>query len=90
MTTLRLRGEVDIATVDALDLALERAMDAGSDLVVDLSDLTFIDIGGLRTLAAAVDRMTDDGRSMRLASPRPHLRRIIGLLGWEQLAVHVL
>jgi len=89
MTTLRLRGEVDIATVDAFDLALERAMDAGSDLVVDLSDLTFIDIGGLRTLAAAADRMNDDGRSLRLTSPRPHLRRIIGLLGWEQLAVHV-
>ena len=84
-TTLRLRGEVDISTVHTLGRALNRAMDTGLDLVVDLGDVTFIDVGGLRTLAVAADRLHVEGGRLRLAQPRPHVRRVIGLLGWPQL-----
>jgi anti-sigma B factor antagonist len=47
-------GELDLATAPALEDALQRGFDGGSDRVVlDLRELEFIDSSGLRTLLTA-------------------------------------
>jgi anti-anti-sigma factor len=86
MTTLHVRGEVDLTTREEFELALERVMDSGSDLVLDLSELIFIDGAGLRTLARTSDRMDRRGRVLRLDRPSPHLRRLLALVDLDYLA----
>jgi anti-anti-sigma factor len=83
VTTLRLRGEVDMTTLAELEWALERALETGLDLVVDVGELTFIDAAGLRALARADDRLRRDGRRLRLERPNRHLRHLLGVLNLE-------
>ena len=86
MTTVRLRGEVDMATADALEWALVRAIDPASDLTVDVGELTFIDAAGLRALGRVDERMREHGRRLHLARASPRLRTLLGVLGLEYLA----
>jgi anti-anti-sigma factor len=81
MTTLHPRGEVDMATVASFERALERGIDTERDLVVDLSDLTFIDVAGLRALAVAAHRVGQDGRQLRLTRPNHNVGRLLRLAG---------
>ena len=57
---MALHGELDI--VSAYDLALALVEVAGSTVVVDLSDLTFMDSTGISALVMARKRILDDGR----------------------------
>jgi anti-anti-sigma factor len=83
MTTLRLRGEVDMVTVAAFQQALERGTGTDRDLVVDLTELTFIDAAGLRALARADAQMRRLGLRLRLEQPNRHLCRLLDLVGLE-------
>lgn len=66
-----------MATMAAFEQTLERGIDTGRDLVVDLSELTFIDAAGLRALAQAADRVG----KLSLARPNRHLARLLHLVG---------
>jgi anti-sigma B factor antagonist len=85
MTTLRVSGEVGLATMNAFELALDRAASTGDDLVVDVSGLTFIDAAGLRALARIDERLRRDGRRLSLDRPGHHLRRLLVVVGLEHL-----
>lgn len=52
MTTLRISGEVDLATVDTLVEAVEGAVPDGGTVVLDLTGVEFMDSAGV----AAVNR----------------------------------
>ena len=82
---IRLRGEVDIATLPTLELALEILVDLATDATIDLSELTFIDVCGLRELARAAIRLRRAGRCLRLCGASTRTRRILCLLGWAEL-----
>lgn len=74
---LKLSGELDLATVDALRTALSAAWTEKGALVVDTTDVTFIDSTGLATLIAARQRMGD-----RLTLiPGPPTRRLLEIAG---------
>ncbi|MBU2663982.1 STAS domain-containing protein [Actinoplanes bogorensis] len=77
MTTLRVRGEVDLTTREAFENLL-RTDDR--DLTIDLHDLRFIDAAGLRALARASHR-----HELRLLRPSSHLRRLLTLVGLDHL-----
>jgi anti-anti-sigma factor len=80
---LRIEGEVDATTAGELARALAAAAGRGDgDVHVDLSCLEFIDLGGLRALVAAAAGL-EGLRSLVLRGVRPHLRRLIRLVGWE-------
>jgi anti-anti-sigma factor len=82
---IRVRGEVDIATLPTLELALEIIVDLAADATIDLSELTFIDVCGLRALARAAIRLRRAGRCLRLRGAGTRTRRILVLLGWAEL-----
>jgi anti-sigma B factor antagonist len=70
--TVALRGEVDILTVDQVRVALGEALAAGPrEIVVDLTDLAFIDSTGLGALIFGFQRARDAGVRFRLARPTP-------------------
>jgi anti-anti-sigma factor len=69
-------GELDLANVGALRLALRDAVWRGDgDVVVDLCGVTFIDSVGVSTLVNALRRLTRQRRGMAIACvPGPVLR----------------
>jgi anti-sigma B factor antagonist len=82
IATVALRGEIDVLTVDRVRVALIGALAAHPhELVVDLTDLTFIDSTGLGALIAGFQRARDAGVSFRLAHPTPAVRQILVLSG---------
>jgi anti-sigma B factor antagonist len=80
--TVALRGEIDVLTVDQVRIALAGALAAHPhDLIVDLSELTFIDSTGLGALIAGFQRARDAGVRFRLAHPTAGVRQILVLSG---------
>jgi anti-anti-sigma factor len=82
---IRLRGEVDVSTLPILELALELLADVPGDIVLDLNQLTFIDVPGSRALAGAAIRLRANGRRMHLTGTSPQIRRVLAALGWAAL-----
>jgi anti-anti-sigma factor len=83
---LQLRGEVDFFSVPELCEALDATIDAGhNEIVLDLSELDFIDASGLRVIAAAANRLGDMGRELALRSPSTVVQRMLNLTGLADL-----
>jgi anti-sigma B factor antagonist len=80
--TVALRGEVDVATVDQVRVALADAI-AGRprSVVVDMTDLSFIDSTGLGALIFGFQRCRDEGIAFQLARPSRGVRQILVLSG---------
>jgi anti-sigma B factor antagonist len=75
---LELVGELDVASAPALRERLaEVATRGGGPLVVDLTDLNFIDSTGLSVLLNAKRRLTRRGRGFAIVCPPGHVRRIL-------------
>ena len=78
---MTLSGEIDITTAPRLAAQLaQRAADDG-DLVVEATELAFIDVAGCRTLIEAAERLDDGGR-LRLLDPSEALLRVLRGCGW--------
>ena len=83
---VRLTGELDLATAPDLAEALTVAADAGvGGLVVDLTDLRFIDSNGIHVLLAAGHRARIDGFPMTLRNPTRQVLKVLQLTGVDQL-----
>jgi anti-sigma B factor antagonist len=80
--TVALHGEVDVATVDQVRVALADAIAAGPRAIeVDLSDLSFIDSTGLGALIFGFQRSRDANIAFRLARASRGIRQILVLSG---------
>ena len=81
-TTLRLIGELDLATVGVAEKAIADAF-AGEPTIVafDLSDLTFCDSTGLRFFLTSAEEADERGVEMRLMYPTIDMRKILDLTG---------
>lgn len=80
--TVALRGEVDVATVAQVRVALADAIAARPrSVVVDMTDLSFIDSTGLGALIFGFQRCRDEGIAFRLAHPSRSVRQILLLSG---------
>jgi anti-anti-sigma factor len=73
------RGEVDVLSTAKLAKALETASTASlaACLVVDMTDLSFIDSSGLGALIHAQNRAEARGTSVVLVHPPPLVRRLL-------------
>ncbi|MEV0908018.1 STAS domain-containing protein [Streptomyces hokutonensis] len=81
---LRLEGEIDLCSQGLLAAALHQAVQFDSgDLHVDLTGVTFIDVGGIRTMTTAAKTLSRDGRRLLLHATPSETRKVIHLLGWE-------
>jgi anti-sigma B factor antagonist len=80
-----LSGELDSATVVTLDAAIGLLRGSEEDLVLDLTDLSFVDSTGLTRFVRLHRRLTQHGAGLVLRNPRPHLRRILALSGLDLL-----
>jgi anti-sigma B factor antagonist len=78
-TVVELRGEIDIATADEVFTGLVRAASEGC-VVVDLSEVEFIDASGVNALVGAMRVALRAHRHLALAAPPPQLTRILDVL----------
>jgi anti-anti-sigma factor len=82
-------GEVDLCTAPLLEEALVRELDAASDVLLDLSEVSFIDSSGLHAIVSAARTARANGGILAVDSPLPaQARRVIELTGLEEL-LHV-
>lgn len=72
---MRLRGELDIATVPRLEEAVNEALaDAPAELTIDLRPLGFLDSSGLRQFILLADRAeAEDWRLVLIRPEQPTL-----------------
>lgn len=78
----RLRGSFDIATAPTARAALLEAADGGKhDIVVDLSQVDFLDSTGLGALIGAYRRAKERGGRVRLVTPDGQIARLLQITG---------
>lgn len=78
----KLRGSLDIATTPTVRAALNDATEQGKkELVVDLSQLEFLDSTGLGALIGAHRRATEHDGSLRLIVTEGPIARLLNITG---------
>lgn len=85
-TVIMLAGELSQTTRPALDALLMAQLPRdGSDVVLDLTHVRFIDSGGLRLLTACQRELAERGGALALAGLPPEPALILQLLGAEAM-----
>lgn len=85
-TVLKLRGELDVATAPVLEGGLACAFaPKPSSMVLDMTDLTFLDSTGIRVLVTAARQAEGDGCSIVLMAPNAQVLRVLRLTGVDRL-----
>ena len=83
--TVRVRGELDIATADQAYAYLRDVVDSqDGPVMMNLSELTFCDAAGLGVLARVAGHARRSGRSLKLTAARPSLVRIMHITGMDE------
>lgn len=77
---VKVQGEVDAATAPRMASALDDQLATGRRVVVDLSDVDFMDLHGLSVLLRAARQ---DGRRFWIARPSSCVRRLVQLVHAE-------
>jgi anti-sigma B factor antagonist len=80
--TLKLSGELDLASAPELDDLMERAcQDSAHAITLDLSALSFIDACGLRSILTANKLCEQRAYKLALVAGQPQVQRVFELTG---------
>src|SRR6266550_4278566 len=80
----RLSGEIDMTNADELLGLLSESLDRDGDMILDLSELGFIDSRGIQALLR-FSRLFDGDRRLILDSPTGTVGRVLEMVGVEVL-----
>jgi anti-sigma B factor antagonist len=81
---VRLRGELDLAGAPTVSDRLRRLRERDEPVLLDLDELAFIDMSGLRVLLAAAEGASRDDWSFAVTRGSAQVRRLIGLVPLER------
>ena len=85
-TVIAVRGDMDIACIEALDAALDKALaDAPQRVTVDLRGTGFVDSSGLRFLLRANARSRDEGWALEIYRPGETAIKALAVTGVLEL-----
>lgn len=83
---LRAQGEIDLATVDLLDMAVANALQDGlSHVVIDMSEVSFMDSTGIRSLLTNSERVNEAGGKMSIVLSGGPVARTLSVTGVDSL-----
>jgi anti-sigma B factor antagonist len=75
-------GELDLVSSSRLERALRRELLSDNDVLLDLSQIEFIDSTGLHAIVSAVRTAKGVGRKLNLSADLPpHARRLMEIVG---------
>lgn len=77
---VRLLGELDLGGVPLVSECLRRHSERGDAVLLDLDELEFMDMSGLRVLLTAAEDASRDGWEFALTRGSPQVRRLIALV----------
>jgi anti-anti-sigma factor len=76
------KGELDLVSASELEQALKRELLASNDVLLDLSEMDFIDSTGLHAIVESVRTAKAVGRKLKLSPDLPsHARRLMEIVG---------
>jgi anti-anti-sigma factor len=81
---IKFAGEIDTSNSGSVGTAISSAMSGETDLHVDVSDLQFCDISGIRAFVSAAETMPE-GRRLLLHGMPALLETVIRVVGWNRL-----
>ena len=84
---VELKGEIDLALVPAVEALLATTLPVARErreIVFDLTELTFVDLLGLRAITTAAVRCQLAGAPTRVIGAGSQVRRLVRHLGWEE------
>lgn len=84
LATVRLTGEYDIARREEL-ATLFRSINGADPLVIDMTDVSYVDSTFLNELATL--RLGDTGRSITIAGVSEHIAHLLKTVSFDQLFV---
>jgi anti-sigma B factor antagonist len=78
-------GDLDAHTAPMLQKAVDRTLAAAPArvLIIDLSEVSFIDSSGLSVIVGAHKRLSDAGAGVRLVVGSPQVTKVLGLTGLD-------
>ncbi len=80
--TLRLVGELDVASAPELETVIARLCEQGArEIVLDLHELDFMDSSGLRVILTSTRRCERNGCELSLTRAQPRTQRLFELSG---------
>lgn len=86
LTLVSVSGELDLHTAGCLQARIEEAETVGAGTVlVDLSEISFIDSSALEVLVRESKRLESRGHSLVLVTNDPRTRRILEVTGLDRV-----
>jgi anti-sigma B factor antagonist len=83
---LAVRGEIDVATAPELrERLLALAEHDRTIVVVDLTDVSFVDSTALGVLVSSVKRLRRNGGDLRLVVTEPHIAKVLAITGLTEV-----
>ena len=83
-----LHGELDLATYDAMSKTLAPLFEVVGNVVLDLTDVTFIDSSAIR-LFVRLQEARDGSGVVELRGARPHVARVLEVAGVTDLGIEM-
>lgn len=78
------RGEIDLHSAPKVQHAVERGANGVHAVVVDMSDITFMDSTALSMFMRAKDELKEKGIVLRLAAPSKAVDRLFSVTGFGE------
>lgn len=88
-TLVRVQGVVDALSLSDVSSGLAEAQRGSVPVIVDLSEVTFMDSRGLGALLAANERSREGAAPLRIHSPSDAVRRLLDVSGVGDVLVEV-
>ncbi len=83
---IQLNGRVDALEAGKLKTELEKHIDPGNKILVDLTDVEFLDSSGLAVLVKCWRTQTSEGGTLSVVLPAAEVaRRVFDLTGFDQV-----
>lgn len=83
-----LRGEIDIYSApDFKDNLFQAIGDCKEDIVLDCSELSYIDSMGLGIMVAALKRARQNDRNVRIRNAKPNVKKLFKITGLDKVFI---
>jgi anti-sigma B factor antagonist len=85
ITIMELDGRIDSEGAVDMDLALQTVVSEGqSKIILDMSQVRYLNSAGLRTLADVLTQNRENGGDLKLVALNPKVSRVFQIIGFDK------